>query len=156
MWNSYTAVFIMIPDLTPQGKGVVQLGISNPVPDVAWFIIRNVIYRNGRRGGNQRIKVPNRLECAGSDICTGALTALIHVLQDARLWRVISLFSEPMPTYSNCHSTPGPCLCHQQTSSQCYFYITAKSVELHGICSVQILKSAWVYASVWSEKSEGT
>lgn len=33
----------MIPDLTPQGKGVVQLGIIIPVPYVAWFIIRNVI-----------------------------------------------------------------------------------------------------------------
>lgn len=105
-------MFIVIPDLTPQGKGVVQLGISNPVPDVAWLIIRNVIYRDGRRGGNQRIKVPDRLECAGSDICIGALTALIHASQDAKLSWIVSLLNEQMSAYSYCHSSPSPCLCH--------------------------------------------
>lgn len=34
-------------------------------------------------GRNQRIKVPDSLECAGSDICVGALTPLIHLSQGA-------------------------------------------------------------------------
>lgn len=102
----------MILDPTPQGKGVVQLGISNPVPDARWFIIRNVIYRDGRNGGNQRIKVPERLECAGSDFCIGALSASICVSQDARPLWIISLFNECVPTFSYCLSSHSPCLCH--------------------------------------------
>lgn len=62
------------------------------MPDAWWFTFRNVIYRDtgGGEGGeglacgrNQRIKVPDSLECAGSDICVGALTPLIHLSQYA-------------------------------------------------------------------------
>jgi len=43
------------------------------------------IQGGGRVGGgrNQRIEVPDSLECAGSDICIAALTPLIHVSQGA-------------------------------------------------------------------------
>lgn len=65
----------MIHDLMPQGKGVVSLAYV-VLCQMQGGSHSETLFTDIQEGdgGNRRIKVPDSLECAGSDICLGALS----------------------------------------------------------------------------------